>query len=825
MTRPCYNAGVRTLPAIEEAAGARRLWAALVAVWLVLAAACSTAPQPTATPAPSSTPAASATFTATPVPTPTPTVAPALLLQHVDKLLQDGDQARGLFALDSLLAQTPAPPQAAAAALLLGQELLRDGQFDAARAAFTQYMALQPPAQRDGRAFFWRAGAWAGLENWSQAIADYEAWMQLRPGAIDSHALERIGDAQLAAGQLDAALTSYRAATGGGRALVSTLRLHEKLAAILLDAGRVVEAVAQYDTILTLANNEAYRADIRLAATQALLDDGDEAAALPRLRALFEEQPETAAAYQAMLLLLEREVALDGVAAARVSSRAGDAQRARDFLAPLAQEADNFPAELWLMLGRAERDLGAGAAAEAAFSAIGAEDVLYGTALLELGRTRFRGGDSEGAIERYLQIAARQPALPEAAEALWRAGYLLGTLSLPLEARATFEQLAEQYPGTAQARSGLWLAAEAADLRGETALAEGFYTRVAAGATGVESAEAWLRAGQLARQRDDEEAARAAFNAAAAAAPDSFYAARARDLLGARSPLQPPSGTRFTVDDAAGLTQAEDWLRSAFGITQEGPLWPAAESLLADERLRRGETLWALGLPRLAREEFAGLVEEFSEDGLRSWQLALHLRSLGDYHSSIFAAANILNAAGVSTLEAPPWLARLRYPVYWLDVVQTVTGRHAMDPLLLFALVRLESLFDPWAEAAAGEKGLTQVIPTTGDYIAGQLNLGDYQHEDLFRPQESLTFGAWYLAEQLQRFDGDRLAALAAYNAGPGRAIEWQAAAQGDADRFLAAIDISSTRNYVQLIYGFHYIYRALYGAGECALLYAACAG
>ena len=821
----CYNETMLKLPLSSDDFGLRRLLFTLV----ILVAACSPAAAPTSTPTstsvPTATPAATATPTQTPVPTLTPTVAPELLLQHVDKLLRDGDQVRGLFALESLLTQTPAPPQAAAAALLLGQELLRDEQFNAARESFSLYMDLQPPAQRDARAFFWRASALARLENWPDAVADYAAWMQLRPGAIDSYALERIGDAQLASAQLDAALSSYSAATESGRNLAAALRLREKLAGTFLEAGRVAEAVAQYETILTLANNAVYRANIRLTAAQVLLNAGEEANALALMQALFEEQPGTPAAYEAMLILLEREVALDGVAVGRVSFFAGDVQRAQAALAPLAQEDPDFPAALWLMLGRAERDLGNSDAAVAAFNNIADDDALYGEALLELGRTRFRSGDTEGAIEHYSQVAASQAASPEAAEALWRVGFLQGSLDLPLEARATFEQLAEQYPDTVQARSGLWLAAEAAVRHEDSAIAEQFYTRVAQAVSGADSAEAWLHTGQLARQRGDEEVAKSAFNAAIAAAPDSFFAARSRDLLSARAALQPATALRFAFEEATELTRAEDWLRSIFSITQEGPLWPASEDMLADGRLQRGAALWSLGLHNAAREEFAALLDEYSDDGLRSYQLAVHLRGLGDYYSSIFAAANILNAAGVATLEAPPWLARLRYPVYWQDVVQDVARQHAMDPMLLFALIRLESLFNPWAEAAAGEKGLTQVIPPTGDYIAGQISWPNYQHSDLFRPQASVTFGAWYLAEQLERFGLDALVALAGYNAGPGRALGWQQAAQGDADRFLAAIDIESTRNYVQLIYGFHYVYRTLYGISDCTVIFSSCSG
>ncbi|MCE2489433.1 MAG: transglycosylase SLT domain-containing protein [Anaerolineae bacterium] len=820
-----------TPPAIFPGLRSRGVPPLLLAA-IALMVACSpfaqAEPTQTWTPAPSDTPAPTATATVTPSPTVTPTIAPDLLLQAAERELRDGEPARGVFALESLLAQTPVAAQAGDAALLLGQEWLREGQYDAAINALTQYMALQPAAQRDARAWFWRAQALVGQENWQDAIADYTAWMQLQPGVIDSYALERIGDAQMALGQPEAALASYRAAAASDRVRLASLRMGEKLAEALLAAGRASEAVTQYEIILTHAENAGYRASIRLAAARALLVAGDEALALARMKVLFEEQPGTAAAFEAMLTLLEREVSLEPAAVGRVSFNAGDVQRAQAALAPLAATEADFPANLWLTLGRAERDLGASEAATAAFAAIPEDSDFYGEALLELGRTRFWSGDTEGAIEHYLQLADSISRSPAAAEALWRAGFLQSSLDLPLEARVTFEKLVEQFPDASQATSALGLMADAAELRNESALAREYLTRLAGRLRGEGRAEALLRSGRLSRLLGNEEAAKDAWNDAAAAAPDSFYAARAKDLLSARAALQPPANLNLAFDEAAELVEAEDWLRASFSVELAGPLWPAAADLLADGRLQRGTVLWSLGLGDEARDEFFGLINESSGDGLTSYQLAVHLRGLGDYYSSIFAAANVLRTADVATVNAPRWLARLRYPVYWRDEVQAAAREHGMDPLLLFSLIRLESLFDPWAEAAAGEKGLTQVIPSTGDYIAGQINWPDYQHSDLLRPHASITFGAWYLAEQMERFNRDPLVALAGYNAGPGRAIQWQDASLGDVDRFLEAIDIDSTRNYVQLLYGIHHVYRSLYGSGGCSMFQQtslACAG
>jgi soluble lytic murein transglycosylase len=157
----------------------------------------------------------------------------------------------------------------------------------------------------------------------------------------------------------------------------------------------------------------------------------------------------------------------------------------------------------------------------------------------------------------------------------------------------------------------------------------------------------------------------------------------------------------------------------------------------------------------------------------------------------------------------------MRYPAYYQDVVLNAAQHHNLDPLLLFSLIRHESLFDPNATGGAGEKGLTQIIPATAAYIAQQLQWLNFQSADLFRPYVSIEFGAYFLSEQVAQFDNNVQAALAAYNGGPSRAAQWLDLSGGDPDQFMTAITIDSTRGYVQSIYGFYNIYRALYGAAN----------
>ena len=126
-------------------------------------------------------------------------------------------------------------------------------------------------------------------------------------------------------------------------------------------------------------------------------------------------------------------------------------------------------------------------------------------------------------------------------------------------------------------------------------------------------------------------------------------------------------------------------------------------------------------------------------------------------------------------------------------------------------MVRQESLFESFARSGAAAQGLSQVIPDTGAWIAEQLQWPDYENEDLYKPYVGLEFGAYYLAEQLEAFDGDIHAALAAYNAGPGNAARWYDLAGGDIDQFIDVMDFWETRTYIERIYAGFDIYRFLY--------------
>jgi soluble lytic murein transglycosylase len=192
------------------------------------------------------------------------------------------------------------------------------------------------------------------------------------------------------------------------------------------------------------------------------------------------------------------------------------------------------------------------------------------------------------------------------------------------------------------------------------------------------------------------------------------------------------------------------------------------------------------------------------------------LRDKGLYGSAARGAlrlADLWPKGGID--KAPVSLQRLAFPLAYADLLSDEAGARDLDPLLLAALIRQESLFEPVAESYAGARGLGQVMPATGKGIAKSLKMDDFVLADLYRPSVSVEFGAFYLDVQLDRFDDRILVALAAYNGGPGNTLYWLEAGGDDLDLFVEVIGASQSRIYLQRVYAQYLKYESLYRAGE----------
>lgn len=123
-----------------------------------------------------------------------------------------------------------------------------------------------------------------------------------------------------------------------------------------------------------------------------------------------------------------------------------------------------------------------------------------------------------------------------------------------------------------------------------------------------------------------------------------------------------------------------------------------------------------------------------------------------------------------------PWRDKREYPLRYPDEIFAASQEFGLDPYLIMAMGRRESSLRADAVSHAGAVGLLQVMPDTGEWIAGKLGIGgDYTPELLTDPAYNARLGCWYIDFLLDRYDGQVVEALTAYNQGHGTVDGWLA--------------------------------------------------
>lgn len=130
--------------------------------------------------------------------------------------------------------------------------------------------------------------------------------------------------------------------------------------------------------------------------------------------------------------------------------------------------------------------------------------------------------------------------------------------------------------------------------------------------------------------------------------------------------------------------------------------------------------------------------------------------------------------AGILLVICLVGLLKVLYPLRYREEIDHWAAAFSLDPYLVAAVIRAESRFRPDALSRAGARGLMQITPATGQWIAAMLRAEDYTVEDLHRPNLNIRFGTWYLRYLLDRLANDIKTALIAYNAGLSNLFRWQ---------------------------------------------------
>lgn len=156
------------------------------------------------------------------------------------------------------------------------------------------------------------------------------------------------------------------------------------------------------------------------------------------------------------------------------------------------------------------------------------------------------------------------------------------------------------------------------------------------------------------------------------------------------------------------------------------------------------------------------------------------------------------------------WFWKIIYPLNYEEIIIESSLRYNLDPDLVSALVYVESKYDPDARSHKGARGLMQIMPDTGRWIAQQLNMEEgYSDDKLYIPELNIEFGSWYLNSLNKEFNNELILVLAAYNAGRGNVKKWLEDEWTDMD--LDKLPYQETKEYVKQILIVYEHYKRLY--------------
>jgi soluble lytic murein transglycosylase len=153
-----------------------------------------------------------------------------------------------------------------------------------------------------------------------------------------------------------------------------------------------------------------------------------------------------------------------------------------------------------------------------------------------------------------------------------------------------------------------------------------------------------------------------------------------------------------------------------------------------------------------------------------------------------------LAAAGAVALLSPieNAIKEITLPLRHDDIIRQQAREKDLDPALIAAVIYRESKFRDQT-SKAGAKGLMQILPETAEFVARNSGGTDFREADLANPQINIAYGCWYLRFLLDRYRGNEVAAIAAYNAGHERVDRW-----GGSDLGLGDIRFPETLQYTK---------------------------
>ncbi len=755
---------------------------------------------------------------ASPTPTITPTPKPKARITLGQQAILNGDYESALKEFWAAREQSTDPEVIAAAQLGVGRVLLLQSDPKGAIEQLTWLQDNFSEGEARNTAYFYLAIAYEDLKQYDLAADAYGKYVENQPGALDSDILELKGDALLAAGNPSGAREAYLAAkTTATPARMEALEI--KAAQASVAAGDNEDAINRYLTLIEGGASELVQVQANFLLGQLYLGLGMNEQAYARFQDNVIRFPAYYDSYSGLVALVETDQPVDDLLRGIVDYYAGQYGLtiiAMDRYMREHPDHDGTPLyykalSLWNM-GDFDGELVVWDQLIENYPA----DQYLPKAYLEKSSSLWRYySDYKGAAENLLRYVAIYPDAPEAPEFLNTAGKIYEIGGYLAKASNTWTRIFNEYPASEFAYPALFQSGIANYRLQKYPDARLIFQRLlvlAATQDEIASANFWVA---KCYGKEGKTEANEYYKQAASADPTGYYGIRADQVLKNQAPFSNQETADLSIDLSKERKAAGKWLKKRFNLEQSLDL-DSLQELAGNPLFERGVEFWKLGMRDRARSEFDLLRQELQGDAVNSYRLMNHLVDLGFYQTASLTSRQILDLAGLSQqamlTEAPVYFNHIRFGIFYRDIIVPAALENNLDPLLLFSIIRQESLFDASITSSAGARGLMQITPDTGDYIVANFGWPEnYTTADLNRPNINIRLGAHYLKVWINKYNGDVAAALSSYNAGDGNTVVWKALAGEDTDLFVELIRFDETKEYIKFITENYEIYKNLY--------------
>jgi len=701
----------------------------------------------------------------------------------------------------------------------IGKTYFSEQSCSSAMDAFNRILGQYPSTSSIASAYFFLGQCYGILNDFPHAKDSYNHYLQLRPGILDEFVYELQGKIAFSTANYQDAITAYQAAlqsTPSGDKFSLNMKIGQAYAAI----GDHTTAIQMFQTIYDDKDSNVYsKASADLLMGQSYLSLTMNNDAYTKLMDAVIQFPRAYDSYTALTILQNHAVPVNGLLSGIVEYYAGQYDRAiKDFNIYLSNKP-NDDGTVYYYKGLSHYFSNQGQDAILAYDQMidnFPDNRFWASAWDEKAYVQWEVlGEFTNAANTLLSFVARVPKATEAAGYLFEAGRIFERNDDLENAANTWLRLIDEYPNYENSLQALFLAGITKYRLGKFDEALTIFRRNAVLTENQDDKTAdYLWIGKCYQAKNDIDNARSYWQQAQRIDPTNYYSIRAGELLDGTLPLTITNTVDLGYDLNYERSEAESWMRANFKIDNGVDLVGLGD-LSTDPRMVRGQELWGLGLYELASTEFEATQKEFSTDPVKTYRLLNYFYSIGLYRPAINGCRNLLNLAGMndlSSLSAPIYFTHIRFGAYFRPEVVKATADEKINPLVFYALLRQESLFEPFITSSAGAHGLAQIMPATGKEISDQLGLPpNYTSTDLNRANIAIIFGTHYLGEQLNYLKGDLLAALAAYNAGAGNAQIWKDLSKNDPDLFIEIIRLEETRTYLKQIIEFTNVYQLIY--------------